>query len=31
MMEEFLAKYGKLNEKLKEFEGKGPEKKETKN
>jgi len=30
-MEELLAKYGKLTEKLKESEGKGPEKKETKN
>jgi len=26
-MEELLEKYGKLNEKLKEHEGKGPEKK----
>jgi len=29
-MEELLEKYAKLNEKLKELEGKGPEKKETK-
>jgi len=26
-LKEFLEKYGKLNEKLKELEGKGPEKK----
>jgi len=26
-MEELLEKYGKLNEKLKELQGKGPEKK----
>jgi len=29
-MEELLEKYGRLNEKLKELEGKDPEKKETK-
>jgi len=30
-MEELPEKYGKLNEKLKEAEGRDPEKKETKN